>query len=162
MRRSSFVIAALLALGRVFASQPVDAPIITIDELKPGQRGEVWTVFRGTEPEPFSVEVTGVLRNALGPGKSLIVCQLTDPRVQNMGAVAGMSGSPLYVEGKLAGALSYQIQRFETVHHAGFTPAADLAEVRDKSKLQSNVVVSNDANATSESAFHSLQPVFTL
>ena len=44
-----------------------------------------------------------------------------------MGAVAGMSGSPLYIDGKLAGALSYQIQRFETVRYAGFTPAADLA-----------------------------------
>eukprot|EP01031_Cornospumella_fuschlensis_P020187 gene20187-24750_t len=49
-----------------------------------------------------------------------------------MGAVAGMSGSPLYIEGKLAGALSYQIQRFETVRYAGFTPAADLTEVREK------------------------------
>ena len=96
----------------------------------PGPRGEVWTVFRGTEPEPFGVVVTGVIRNGLGPGKSLIVCELTDPRVQPMGAVAGMSGSPLYVDGKLAGALSYQIQRFETVRHAGFTPVADLEEVR--------------------------------
>jgi len=99
-------------------------------ELSPGQRGEVWTVFRGTQPEPFGVVVTGVIRNGLGPGKSLIVCELTDPRVQPMGAVAGMSGSPLYVGGKLAGALSYQIQRFETVRHAGFTPVADLEEVR--------------------------------
>jgi hypothetical protein len=73
-----------------------------------------------------------VLRNALGPGKSLIVCELTDERVQKMGAVAGMSGSPLYIDGKLAGALSYQIQRFETVRYAGFTPTADLTEVREK------------------------------
>lgn len=100
--------------------------------MKPGQRGEVWTVFRGTAPEPFSVEVTGILRNALGLGKSLIVCELTDERVQKMGAVAGMSGSPLYIDGKLAGALSYQIQRFETVRFAGFTPAADLVEVRER------------------------------
>jgi hypothetical protein len=49
-----------------------------------------------------------------------------------MGATAGMSGSPLYIDGKLAGALSYQIQRFETVHYAGFTPAADLVEVETK------------------------------
>src|SRR2546426_562062 len=128
--------ACFLVVGRLFASQPANAVVIPLDQLKPGQHGEVWTVFKGTEPEPFSVEVTGILRNALGPGKSLILCQLTDPRVQNMGAVAGMSGSPLYIDGKLAGALSYQIQRFETVRHAGFTPAADLAEVRDKSKLQ--------------------------
>ena len=92
-------------------------------------KGEVWTVFRGTEPEPFTVEVAGIVRNALGPGKAIIVCQLTDPRVQNMGAVAGMSGSPLFIAGRLAGALSYQLQRFETVRYAGFTPIEDLLEV---------------------------------
>ncbi|MDR2676396.1 MAG: hypothetical protein LBC18_16425 [Opitutaceae bacterium] len=111
------------------AQPPAGAPILPLDDLRPGQAGEVWTVFQGGMPEPFAVEVAGVIRNALGPGKSLILCRLTDPRVQHMGAVAGMSGSPLYIDGKFAGALSYQVQRFETVRHAGFTPAADLLEV---------------------------------
>ncbi len=92
-------------------------------------KGEVWTVFKGTASEPFAVQVTGVLQNALGPGKSLILCELTDPRVQGMGAVAGMSGSPLYIDGKVAGVLSYQIQRFETVRYAGFTPISDMLEI---------------------------------
>lgn len=160
----------LLALSAFFlpprsvSAQPsADAGIISVDELRPGQTGEVWTVFRGTQPEPFTVEVTGVLRNALGPGKSLIVCQLTDPRVQKMGAVAGMSGSPLYIDGRLAGALSYQIQRFETVRHAGFTPAADLAEVRDKPSLNSGHLVDATLTAPSPSSpYQALQPVFTL
>ncbi len=120
----------LAGTATLLAAPPADAPLLALADLRPGQRGEVWTVFRGTEPEPFGVVVTGVIQNGLGPGKSLIVCELTDPRVQPMGAVAGMSGSPLYIEGKLAGALSYQIQRFETVRHAGFTPVADLEEVR--------------------------------
>jgi hypothetical protein len=164
MRCFTVALVVFAALARsVFAQQPVNPPIISLDELKPGQQGEVWTVFQGTEPEPFKVEVTGVLRNALGPGKSLIVCQLTDPRVQKMGAVAGMSGSPLYVDGKLAGALSYQIQRFETVRHAGFTPAADLAEVRDKVPLQSNLLVdASKATREPSTTFQPLQPVFTL
>ncbi|PTY04860.1 hypothetical protein DB347_19355 [Opitutaceae bacterium EW11] len=134
--RSVSCLVSVLTLGVAVAmaapsleTQPVDAPLITIDELHPGQTGIVWTVFQGSKAEPFKVEVTGVIRNALGPGKSLILCQLTDPRVQNMGAVAGMSGSPLYIDGKLAGALSYQIQKFETVRYAGFTPIADLLEV---------------------------------
>ncbi|HEY0946803.1 MAG TPA: SpoIVB peptidase S55 domain-containing protein [Opitutaceae bacterium] len=93
-------------------------------------KGEVWTVFQGAKSESFAVEVTGVIQNALGPGKSMILCRLTDERVQNMGAVAGMSGSPLYIDGRLAGALSYQVQRFETVRYAGFTPIEDLLEVR--------------------------------
>ncbi len=165
---SLLVIFAFFA-GHLLAQQPVNAPAYPLDELRPGQRGQVWTVFRGTEPEPFDVEVTGVVRNALGPGKSIILCQLTDPRVQNMGAVAGMSGSPLYIDGKLAGALSYQIQRFETVRYAGFTPAADLAEVRDKPDLAPSTLPavpvapdSKPAAPVSTSAYSPLRPVFTL
>jgi hypothetical protein len=120
----------LAAAAVSMPAQPLDAPVMPMDELRAGMKGEVWTVFQGTTPEPFEVEVTGIVRNALGPGKSLILCRLTDPRVQSMGAVAGMSGSPLYIDGKLAGALSYQVQRFETVRYAGFTPVADLLEVR--------------------------------
>ena len=150
---------ALAAAIRLAGAQPTAPSILSLDDLKPGQQGEVWTVFKGTQPEPFSVEVTGVVRNALGPGKSLILCQLTDPRVQNMGAVAGMSGSPLYIDGKLAGALSYQIQRFETVRYAGFTPAADLAEVRDR--LSSATTATPLATAAT-SPYSLLQPVFTL
>lgn len=169
MMKSS-VRSALLVLIGLFvvvavssAGQPVNAPIIPLAEIKPGQRGEVWTVFRGTEPEPFAVEVTGVVQNALGPGKSLILCELTDPRVQKMGAVAGMSGSPLYLEGRLAGALSYQIQRFETVRFAGFTPAADLAEVQAKvtgaAPAPSPAAV---VTSTTDSNYKVLQPAFTL
>ncbi|RXK56118.1 hypothetical protein ESB00_09665 [Oleiharenicola lentus] len=121
---------ALLLCSCVFSfAQPHNAPLLALEELQPGMKGEVWTVFRGSAPEPFAVQVTGVLRNALGPGKSMILCELTDPRVQGMGAVAGMSGSPLYIDGKLAGVLAYQIQRFETVRHAGFTPIKDMLEV---------------------------------
>lgn len=161
----SAVLFSLLTLVAL-AEQPSTRDIIPLDELQPGQRGEVWTVFRGTEPEPFTVEITGVVRNALGPGKSLILCELTDERVQKMGAVAGMSGSPLYVNGKLAGALSYQIQRFETVRYAGFTPAADLIEVQTKmiAGLPADASPSapvNTAAATTD-GFRPLRPVFTL
>ena len=162
MRIPRLTLGFLALASALFAQPPVDAPVLPLDELKAGQVGEVWTVFKGSTPEPFAVEVTGVLRNALGPGKSLIVCQLTDPRVQKMGAVAGMSGSPLYVDGKLVGALSYQIQRFETVRFAGFTPAADLAEVRDRSAPRGSPIVSNVPAPTSDSGYKSLQPVFTL
>lgn len=169
-----FSFSACLALSLVFtfasaaSAQPPDSgAIIPVSALRAGQRGQVWTVFRGTEIEPFDVEVTGIVENALGPGKSLILCQLTDPRVQNMGAVAGMSGSPLYIEGKLAGALSYQIQRFETVRYAGFTPAADLAEVRDRTDLTPNALPSLPAvpvrtTSNSNHTYAPLRPVFTI
>ncbi len=129
-RRPALLGLALFLCSFAFsAARPQNAPLISIDELQPGMKGEVWTVFKGHDPEPFTVQVTGILRNALGPGKSMILCELTDPRVQAMGAVAGMSGSPLYLNGKLAGVLSYQIQRFETVRYAGFTPINDMLEL---------------------------------
>jgi SpoIVB peptidase S55 len=160
---SSLLLFSITLYSSAFgSSQPVNAPLIALDDLHPGQHGEVWTVFRGTEAEPFAVEVTGVVRNALGPGKSLILCELTDPRVQKMGAVAGMSGSPLYIDGKLAGALSYQIQRFETVHYAGFTPAADLVEVQDKTGSDTRATATVAPVAIGESTYQSLQPAFTL
>jgi hypothetical protein len=118
----------LLLVARL-AAQPQNAPVMPLDQLQAGMKGEVWTVFKGNSPEPFGVQVTGVLRNALGPGKSMILCELTDPRVQSMGAVAGMSGSPLYIDGKLVGVLAYQVQRFETVRYAGFTPINDMLEL---------------------------------
>ena len=120
------------SLGHPVRAQPANAPLLPLTELQPGMTGEVWTVFKGSTPEPFTVQVTGILRNALGPGKSMILCELTDSRVQLMGAVAGMSGSPLYIGGKLAGVLSYQIQHFETVRYAGFTPIGDMIEVETR------------------------------
>lgn len=169
-----------IAVARGFSAQPVEAPLMPLGDIKPGMVGQVWTVFHGTEPEPFAVEVVGIVRNALGPGKSIIICELTDPRVQNMGAAAGMSGSPLYIDGRLAGALSYQLQRFETVHHAGFTPIEDLMEVSHLPAAPPDAVPApiplkapdagdkppaSDrpaATASLESAFQPLTPVFTL
>lgn len=124
--------AALLlatAASGVWGGAPSQREILSVEDLRPGMKGEVWTVFQGTEPEPFEVEVVGVAPQGLGPGRAMIICKLTDPRVQRSGAAAGMSGSPLYIGGKWVGALSYQVQRFETVRHAGFTPAADMLAV---------------------------------
>jgi hypothetical protein len=132
MGRTLLILCLLACCGPVDAAQPLPGDTMPLADIRAGQHGEVWTVFQGVKPEPFAVEVSGVVLNALGPGKSIILCRLTDPRVQDMGAVAGMSGSPLYINGKFAGALSYQMQHFETVRFAGFTPAADMAEVADR------------------------------
>jgi SpoIVB peptidase S55 len=165
MGRNFLTLSLLAAVSCNIAAQPVTTESIGLADIKAGQSGEVWTVFQGTKPEPFSVEVTGVIQNALGPGKSIILCKLTDPRVQDMGAVAGMSGSPLYIDGKFAGALSYQIQRFETVRYAGFTPAADMAEVSDRVAAPGSTgsqeppqVGANEQHST----FQAMKPVFAL
>ena len=56
--------------------------IMPLSQVKQGMKGTAWTVFQGTQPESFGVQVTGIVRNALGPGKSLIICELTDPRIR--------------------------------------------------------------------------------
>jgi hypothetical protein len=56
MRRTCFSLVIFAALCRGFAAQPTDAPVLPLDELKPGQVGEVWTVFKGTEPEPLKFD----------------------------------------------------------------------------------------------------------
>jgi hypothetical protein len=161
-RRLLALLGAACALAA--RAQPAAPDTLALSDVRAGQRGEVWTVFQGTKPEPFTVEVTGVVRNAVGPGKSLILCRLTDPRVQNMGAVAGMSGSPLYIDGKFAGALSYQVQEFETVRYAGFTPAADMDEVAQQVGAPAPPDASQaPAQASApEAAFQSMRPVFAL
>jgi len=169
MGRTFLSLCLLACAGAGLRAQPASPEAMALSEVKAGQRGEVWTVFQGTRPEPFSVEVTGVVLNALGPGKSIILCRLTDPRVQDMGAVARMSGSPLYIDGKFAGALSYQMQRFETVRYAGFTPAADMAEVAervepapDPGRPAASLDPAPAPGASGEAGFRAMRPVFAL
>ena len=160
LRRFFLLGVSLLVWTILRAEQPVHPSLITLDEIKPGQIGEVWTVFEGTKAEPFQVTVAGIVRNALGPGKSLILCRMTDPRVQKMGAVAGMSGSPMYIQGRLAGALSYQILSFETEHFAGFTPAADLGEVGSRTDVPPEAEPA--PTAAVNRAYQPLRPSFVL
>jgi hypothetical protein len=88
-----------------------------------------YTVFEGTKPEPMSLEILGVLRNALGPGRDMILARLEGTKPEYTGVVAGMSGSPVYVGGKLLGALSYRIGEFSKEPIAGITPIAEMLDV---------------------------------
>lgn len=75
-------------------------------------RGVSYTVFEGVTPEAMEVDILGVLRNANGPKNDLILVRLRGEKAEYSGVVAGMSGSPVYVDGKLVGALSYRIGEF--------------------------------------------------
>ncbi len=77
-----------------------------LSAVKPGMVGEALTVFQGTKPEPFKIRVVSVLRNFL-PKQDVILIRAEDPRVEHSGIVAGMSGSPVYIDGKLVGAVAY-------------------------------------------------------
>ena len=75
-------------------------------DVRPGMVGQALTVFQGTKPEPFKIRVVSVMRNFL-PKQDVILIRAEDPRVEFSGIVAGMSGSPVYIDGKLVGAVAY-------------------------------------------------------
>src|SRR6202043_1744628 len=96
-----------------------------------GLHGVAYTVFEGVNPEPMQVEILGVLKDAIGPGQDMILARLTGEKPEYTGVVAGMSGSPVYIDGRLAGALSYRIGQFSKEPIAGITPIEAMFAVRD-------------------------------
>ena len=88
-----------------------------------------YTVFQGTKPESMEVEVLGVLKNANGPKGDIILVRLSGEKAEYTGVVAGMSGSPVYFDGKLAGALAFRIGEFSKEPIAGVTPIAEMLEI---------------------------------
>jgi SpoIVB peptidase S55 len=104
-------------------------PTIAIDQIHAGMRGVAYTVFEGVKPESMDVEVLGVLRNVNGPKGDIILVRLHGTKVEYTGVVAGMSGSPVYLDGKLAGALAFRIGEFSKEPIAGVTPIASMLEI---------------------------------
>src|SRR6266403_955539 len=105
---------------------PSTGQTISVDQVRPGMQGYAFTIFAGDRVEKFDLEVIGVMPNFLGPKQSIILVQLKGPKVEHTGVVAGMSGSPVYIEGKLAGALSLKLGIFTKEPIAGVTPIADV------------------------------------
>jgi hypothetical protein len=101
-------------------------------------RGYALTVFEGVKPESMDLEVLGVLHNVNGPKGDIILIRLHGTKVEYTGVVAGMSGSPVYLNGKLAGALAFRIGEFSKEPIAGVTPIADMLEINalDKSPAE--------------------------
>jgi len=100
-----------------------------LSQIHAGMRGTAYTVFEGTKPEPMEVEVLGVLRNVNGPRGDIILVRLHGTKPEYTGVVAGMSGSPVYFDGKLAGALAFRIGEFSKEPIAGVTPIEKMLEI---------------------------------
>jgi hypothetical protein len=124
-------IAALLA-ALLGTSLPAAAPLMPIAEIKPGMVGVGRTVFQGTELKDFTVHIIGVLRNVQGPRRDLILARLEGAGLAESGVAQGMSGSPVYIDGRLIGAVSYSIGSFSKEAIAGITP---IAEMKDATPL---------------------------
>ena len=120
---------ALISLA-AFAAEKPKVQIMPEDQVKAGMHGVAYTVFEGTKPEAMEVEILGVLHNMAGPKSDVILARLHGKKVEYTGVVAGMSGSPVYIDGKLVGAIAYRIGEFSKEPIAGITPAGDHARNR--------------------------------
>ena len=129
--------ASALALLALAASAQVSSEILPLGQVRPGMQGYAYTIFAGDQVEKFDLEVIGVMPNFLGPRQSIILVQLKGPKVEHTGVVAGMSGSPVYLEGKLAGALSLKLGIFTKEPLAGVTPIEDILHPHPPSEASS-------------------------
>jgi hypothetical protein len=144
MRRNAVVLFALfLALqltGLAQGTKPATSPRATeyypLEEVRTGQKGVARTVFAGSEPEEFGLEVLGVLAGFPAPRKSVIIAKLTGAQVERTSVFAGMSGSPVYIDGKLVGAIAYAFP-FEKEPIAGITPIKQMVEMFEQGRQSS-------------------------
>jgi hypothetical protein len=106
---------------------------IPVSEIKPGMKGVAYTIYEGDQVEKVDLVVLGVMRNALGPKQDVILVQLLGDKAEHDGVVAGMSGSPVFFDGRLAGALSLKLGIFTKEAIGGVTPIANMLDVEKAS-----------------------------
>ncbi len=127
-----------------------------LDQIHEGMKGTALTVFQGVKPESMDVEVLGVMHNANGPKGDIILVRLHGSKPEYTGVVAGMSGSPVYFDGKLAGALAFRIGEFSKEPIAGVTPIEEMLEINalDHTSTRSQTPATLRANAADGSLSH--------
>ena len=118
----------LFALPIIAADNP---DILPLSEIHPGMKGVAYTIFSGDQIQQMQVTVLGILNDALGPKQDIILVELSGADVAKTGVVAGMSGSPVYFDGKLAGAISLKIGSFTKDAIAGVTPIQNMLDIQN-------------------------------
>jgi hypothetical protein len=119
--------AALIAAGLV-TRLPASTALMPIEEVRPGMEGVGRTVFQGSDLQEFKVHILGVLKNVQAPQRNLILAKLEGGPLADTGVIAGMSGSPVYIDGRLVGAVSYSIGAFSKEPIAGVTPIGEMID----------------------------------
>lgn len=104
-----------------------EVPTLNADQVRPGMVGFGKTVFRGTKIDTFGVEIVDVMRNVFGPKEDVILARLSGGPLplEKTGVIAGMSGSPVYIDGKLIGAVAYA-WGFSKEPICGITPISEM------------------------------------
>ena len=116
----------LLLTGAVLISLPAQTRLMPVEKVEPGMQGTGVTVFAGTEKTEFSAEILGVLKNSMGPQRNLILARLKGGPLGDSGVIQGMSGSPVYIDDQLVGAISYSLGSFSKDTIAGITPIGEM------------------------------------
>lgn len=120
---SASLLSLLSVVSRLEAS-PKPERYWDVDDLRTGMKGQGKTVMKGTKIESFQAEVLGILKNT-NPGRDLVLCRLSGLNLDKTGVIAGMSGSPVYIDGKLLGAVAYAWP-FGKEPIAGVTPFSQM------------------------------------
>jgi SpoIVB peptidase S55 len=140
LRTAAIVLGLAAAASPVFASDtPLTRPkagkveIMPESQIKPGMKAVAWTVFQGTEPEPVPIEIVGIYKNQWGPKQDVIVGKMGGKAIRS-GVASGMSGSPVYIDGKLVGAVALRMSVFSPDAICGITPIELMLEINDFDK----------------------------
>jgi SpoIVB peptidase S55 len=123
------VLAVLLFVLTIPVRAADDPALFPLADVQPGMKGVTYTIFQGDQVEKVDLEVIGILHNAIGPKQDVILVRLLGDKVEQTGVVAGMSGSPVYFDGKLAGALALKLGTFTKEAIGGVTPIASMLEI---------------------------------
>ena len=99
-------------------------------DLRPGMKGYAWTVLAGNDPEPIPVEIVGILKNQWGPKQDIIIGKMLGKAIRT-NVAGGMSGSPVYIDGKLVGAVALRLSVFSPDAICGITPIELMLEVNE-------------------------------
>lgn len=129
----SAVLSLLVIPLGVAAQTKESSPYFQLSQVQPGLKGVAYTIYSGDKVEQVDLVVLGILHNALGPKQDVILVQLLGEKAEHSGVVAGMSGSPVYFEGKLAGALSLKLGIFTKEAIGGVTPIENMLDVERSS-----------------------------
>lgn len=140
MRSLKTAIGALLLFLLSTATSATE--ILPVRDIKPGMRGTGKTVLAGTDIEQFEFEVLEIIPN-FKPKRNVILVKLIGDNVEKTGVAFGMSGSPMYIDGKLIGALAYMMTIFAKEPIAGITPAEEMLEIFEQEKVRSEELASN-------------------
>src|SRR5579863_3899003 len=135
--RSATILLGIVAVLPAFANDANLArpkagkvEIFPLKDIKPGMKATAWTVFQGTEPEPVPIEIIGRYKNQWGPKQDIILGKMGGKAIRT-NVAGGMSGSPVYIDGKLVGAVALRLSVFSPDAICGITPIEYMLEIND-------------------------------